>query len=410
MKFSECGLKPEILRALEDIGYRDLTPIQEETFPHILKGRDLLAMAETGSGKTGACAVPIVQASDPDVDGIQALILVPTRELAQQYVSEISSIARHTKLAPFCVYGGFSMDVQKAKLKHGVDILVATPGRLIDLLYKTDLALNKVQTFVLDEADEMMDMGFIEDVKFIKDCLIHEHQTLMFSATMPSEIESLARESLNDPVKIHLNKDKVTPSSVEHRFQMIPSSKRFSALCEFLDAEKPKQAIIFCNTRIGADKLERPLKQRYSGAEIIHGGFEQGKRTSVSTDLAGRGLDFTHVTHIINYELSRAPENYTHRTGRAGRMGRKGIAYTMMTSMDLRGWNKLMAQSRVKPIWTGKIPDICKTGSTKPRSDDSSGNSTGEKRPSRSFNRRKPNRNRRPNSGSFSRKSSTQSS
>ena len=190
MKFSELSLKPEIMKALTDMGYKELTPIQEKTFFTILNGRDLLARAETGSGKTAACGIPLVQMIDPSLNAVQALILVPTRELALQYVEEISKISRFTDVIPFAIFGGFSMEIQKGKLKDRVHILVATPGRLIDLLYHTtSIDLSCVRSLVLDEADEMLKMGFIEDIDWILSCLIHEHQTLFFAATMPEEID-----------------------------------------------------------------------------------------------------------------------------------------------------------------------------------------------------------------------------
>ena len=207
MKFSELDLKPDVLRALKEMGYETLTPVQEQTLPYILAQRDIIAMAETGSGKTAACAVPLVQAVDPALRSVQALILVPTRELALQYVTEISQIAKHTGVEAFAIYGGFSMAIQMGKLEHGVHILVATPGRLIDMLYNTSLRLSDVRTFVLDEADEMLNQGFEQDVEFVFSCLVHEHQTLLFSATMPTAIKHLTKKYLKDPALVELNKE-----------------------------------------------------------------------------------------------------------------------------------------------------------------------------------------------------------
>ena len=226
MKFTDLDLKPLILAGLRDMQYVELTPVQEKTFPHILSGRDIIARAETGSGKTAACAVPLVQMVDTSIKAVQALILVPTRELALQYVREIADIARRTNIKPYAVYGGFSIHIQNAKLNHGVDILVATPGRLIDLLRNSTLSLSNVRTLVLDEADNMLNMGFISDVEFIISCLIHEHQTLMFSATMPKEIEKLAQKYLKDPLTISLNKDQRAPQSLQHHFLQINSKNR----------------------------------------------------------------------------------------------------------------------------------------------------------------------------------------
>jgi ATP-dependent RNA helicase DeaD len=281
MKFTDLDLKPLILAGLRDMEYVDLTPVQEKTFPHVLSGRDIIARAETGSGKTAACAVPLVQMVDTSIKAVQALILVPTRELALQYVREIAEIARRTNIKPYAVYGGFSIHIQKAKLNHGVDILVATPGRLIDLLRNSTLSLSNVRTFVLDEADNMLNMGFISDVEFIISCLIHEHQTLMFSATMPQEIEKLAQKYLKTPITISLNKGQKAPQNLQHHFLQINIKNRRESLLNYLDEAQPKQAIIFCNSRRNAEKLHDHLKKKLTSTEIIHGGLEQSKRTSL---------------------------------------------------------------------------------------------------------------------------------
>ena len=371
MKFTELDLKPEILRGLKDIGYEDLTPVQEVTFPHVLANRDIIARAETGSGKTAACAIPLVQAVDTNLNEIQALILVPTRELALQYVSAISDIAKHTKIAPFAVYGGFPISTQTSKLAHGVHILVATPGRLIDLLYHSPISLSEVRTFVLDEADEMLNMGFITDIEFVLSCLIHEHQTMLFSATMPTTIKHLAKKYLNDPLTIELNADKIAPSSLIHCFKQIDRRSHFESLVTFIEKEDPAQAIIFCNSRINAIKLADKLKGKFKSVDLIHGGQEQSRRTSlfnrfrankvkvmVATDIASRGLDFSHTTHVINYDFPRGKEAYTHRTGRTARMGRKGTAITFYTRGDLHDLRDLLKRNRITPIWLGQEPDL----------------------------------------------------
>ena len=371
MKFSELNLSPEILAGLDEMGYEGLAPVQEQTFPHVLAGKDMIARAETGSGKTAACAVPIIQMIDPQVKAVQALILVPTRELALQYVEEIANIAKHTDLAPFAVYGGFSMGIQTEKLAHGVHILVATPGRLIDLLYNSPLSLSEVRTFVLDEADEMLNMGFIDDVEFIISCLVHQHQTLLFSATMPSQIKRLARKHLKDPITVELNIDQIAPQNLEHCFQQVEHKRRFDALVKYLKDNQPGQAIIFCNSRVNVDRLISSLRQKIKSVECIHGGFEQSKRTSlfnrfrkkkiktmVATDVASRGLDFSHVTHVINYDFPRNPNAYTHRTGRTARMGRSGIAMTFVTRRDLQTLKVIIDRNRVEPIWHDRAPNM----------------------------------------------------
>jgi ATP-dependent RNA helicase DeaD len=372
MLFSELDLKPAILKALDEMEYKDLTPIQEKTFELILRGKDLLAKAETGSGKTGACGIPLVQMIDPSVQTIQALILVPTRELALQYVEEIDRISKHTGVIPFAVFGGFSMEIQSAKLRNGVHVLVATPGRLIDFLYNTTaINLSQVRTLVLDEADEMLKMGFIEDVDFIMSCLIHEHQTLLFAATMPDEIHRLIGTYLKDPVSIELNKEQISPQSLIHRFRHVRFNDRLNGLIDYLREERVSQAIIFCNSRHRGEKLLRDLRGKFDSLEYIHGGLEQPRRTSifdrfrrneitlmVATDVAGRGLDFSHVSHVINYDFPADHETYTHRTGRTGRMGRSGTAMTFVTDKELGALKTLLRNNRIHPLWDGRTPDL----------------------------------------------------
>ncbi len=379
MLFADLPLKPEIIRALNAMGYKELTPVQKKTFNHILEGRDIMAMAETGSGKTSACGIPLVQNTDPACNEIQGLILVPTRELALQYVSEIDLLCRYNNISPFAIYGGFSMGIQKAKLTAGVHILVATPGRLIDHLYNSDLTLSHVKTVVLDEADEMLDMGFIDDVKFIMSCIIGKHQTLLFSATMPADIEKLASEWLTDPEKISLNLEQVAPPSITHNFIHIRHPQRLSALKKILQKDSPGQAIIFCNSKKNSETLHRKLKEELPSVEHIHGGMDQSKRTSVfnrfkkhridvliATDVAGRGLDFSHVTHVINYDFPNSIEIYTHRTGRTGRMGRTGIAISLVTDRDLPTVKRLLKENRISPVWMGDVPDLNRIRKSKP--------------------------------------------
>jgi len=372
MKFSELDLKPDILKALAEMGYQDSTPIQEKTFSTIINGSDLLARAETGSGKTAACGIPMVQMVDPSLNVIQVLILVPTRELALQYVEEINKIAKHTGTIPFAIFGGVSMEIQKAKLKDKVHLLVATPGRLIDFLYNTALIdLSSVRTLVLDEADEMLKMGFVEDIDFIMSSLIHEHQTLFFAATMPKEIEKLINRYLKEPVRVELNKEQLSPQSLAHHFQYTERRNRFNILIQYLKRENISQAIIFCNSRHHGEKLTKELEKKFKSIRYIHGGLEQSKRISiferfrqkkidflVATYVAGRGLDFNHVSHVINYDYPYGLESYTHRTGRTGRMGRSGIAMTFVTDEDLGVLNSLLKTNRIDPVWHGDIPDL----------------------------------------------------
>jgi len=371
MKFTELNLKPQILKALKQLGYRELTPIQEETFPHIIAGKDMIALAETGSGKTAACGIPIVQSVDPAKNQIQALVLVPTRELALQYVTAISDVAKFTRISPFAVYGGFPIEIQKAKLSHGVNILIATPGRLIDLLRNSPLSLSQVQTFILDEADEMLNMGFITDIEFIISCLIHEHQTLLFAATMPKEIKHLAKKYLKNPVTLELNVVQVAPLSLCHQFQQTTGRKKFASLLQYMKDTKPTQAIVFCKSRRNCDNLFDKLKKEINSVDMIHGGMEQSRRSSlynrfkkkqlktiVATDIASRGLDFTHVTHVINYDFPDGPLAYTHRTGRTARMGRKGTAVTFFSTHDLHTLKTIIKNNNIDTVWLSAYPQL----------------------------------------------------
>ena len=370
MRFTEIDLSPHIFKALDEMGYEEMTPIQEETIPHIVADKDVMGLAETGSGKTGACAIPLVNAIDPTNKTIQVLILVPTRELALQYVQEVDEIAKHSNVVPFAIYGGFDMDIQKAKINHGVHVLVATPGRLIDFIWNHRLDLTQVKTVVLDEADEMLKMGFIEDVDFIMTCIMQEHQTLLFSATMPSEIERLTRQYLKEPVRIQLNRDQKAPQSLTHHFLHV-GRHRFNNLIDYIEDREIQQGIIFCNSRDKASDLCKDLQRRVDSVDIIHGGLDQDRRTSIfrrfrqqkirfmiATDVAGRGLDFSHVTHVINYDFPFNTEIYTHRTGRTGRMGRTGTALTFVGDRDLRDLKRLLSSNDIQANWEGEAPDL----------------------------------------------------
>jgi ATP-dependent RNA helicase DeaD len=373
MQFTEFSLQPNILQALSDMGYTETTPVQEQAIPPILAGQDVIGLAETGSGKTGACAIPIIEQVSPAINAIQALILVPTRELAQQYVREVDHIAQYTEVVPFAIFGGISRDVQLAKLRHKVDILVATPGRLIDFIWSTDLDLSQVRTLVLDEADEMLQMGFIEDVDFIMSCLVHNHQTLLFSATMPPEIDRLARTYLKQPVRIELNHVQKAPQSLQHHFQHT-GHNRLPVLINYLKTEDIQQSIIFCNSRLKGSQLLEDLRGKFKSLAFMHGGLAQERRTDIfqqfrhqqiklmiATDVAARGLDFTHVSHVINYDTPLSHDIYTHRTGRTGRMGRPGIAMTLVTDRDLPRVKQLLQSNHIEPVWRGQAPNLAQS-------------------------------------------------
>jgi ATP-dependent RNA helicase DeaD len=329
-----------------------------------------LGLAETGSGKTAACGIPLVQRTQPELNAIQALILVPTRELAMQYVEEVTRIAQDTNVVPFAIFGGIKMSAQKTKLRHKVHILVATPGRLLDFIWNADLNLSQVRTVVLDEADEMLNMGFVKDIDLILSCLVHDHQTLLFSATMPKTIDALARAHLKAPIRIELNDNQKAPLSLQHYFQHT-GRNRLPALIDYLRHEDIQQSIIFCNSRRRGDQLLKALQGKFSSLAFLHGGLDQSQRSCifdrfrhkqiklmVATDMAARGLDFRHVSHVINYDTPISHDAYTHRTGRAGRMGRAGVAMTLVTDQDLHNLQRLLRINCIEPMWHGQIPEL----------------------------------------------------
>jgi len=368
MLFTELNLPENILRALTDMGFKEATPVQEATYPIILAGGDLCALAETGSGKTSACAIPLVQKVDITKNTVQGLVIVPTRELCIQYVEEIQRVAVHSGVVPFAIYGGFDRSIQASKLRHGVHILVATPGRLKDFMYGGEVDLAHVKCAVLDEADELLKEGFFDDIKFIMSCITQEHQTLMFSATMTDEAKKLAHACLRTPEHISLIRNQATPTSIEHNFIYTQSKDKLQDLEKYIEKTRPRQAIIFCNARHMVDKLFRDMHRIFHDVEYIHAGLDQSKRYSIfkrfkageiyyliATDVAGRGLDFSHVTHVINWDFPRG-EQYAHRTGRCGRMGRTGTAVTLVLHHDLQEMTRVVNMLKITPRWIGDDP------------------------------------------------------
>ncbi len=397
MKFSELNLPPTIFEAIVNMGYDEMTPIQEASYPVISAGVDLCSLAETGSGKTAACAIPLIQKVDTTLNALQALVIVPTRELCLQYVDEIHKIALKTEVVPFAVYGGFSKGIQVAKLNHKVHILVATPGRLIDLMYDGVVNLSHVKCVILDEADELLKIGFLEDVEFIMSCILQEHQTLLFAATMDDDIKKLVDKTLHNPQHISLIDDRPSPETIEHYFEYLPSKNKEAELVRYLEEEDITQAIIFCNARHKVDALFKNMRRDFKDIEYIHAGLSQDKRSSIyrhyrnnkvryliATDVAGRGLDFSNVSHVINWDFPGDGEQYTHRTGRSGRMGRKGKALTFLTKRDLPSLRSLIRRQRIVPLWIGKDPLQGDAGSK------GLVESHKKRRPHRSSHRRKP--------------------
>lgn len=343
--FKELNLNAGLLRALETEGYDAPTPIQAQAIPHALEGRDLLGCAQTGTGKTAAFALPILQNLQTgnthykNSRRIRALILTPTRELASQIRDCFTAYGRHTGLRQVVIFGGVKQGAQVDALRRGVDILVATPGRLIDLCNQGYVNCDHLEIFVLDEADRMLDMGFINDVKRIIKMLPKKRQTLLFSATMPKEIRALADSMLINPVSVAVTPPATTVDLIEQNLYYVEKPDKVSLLVHLMKNPNIDRALIFTRTKHGADKLCRKLSQARITAAAIHGNksqnareraladFKQGaNRVLVATDIASRGIDVDNVSHVINFDLPNEPESYVHRIGRTGRAGMTGIA------------------------------------------------------------------------------------
>jgi len=342
LTFDSLNLIEPILRALQTEGYTTPTPIQQQAIPIVLEGNDLLGCAQTGTGKTAAFSIPLLQLlyqQKSTHKGIKALILTPTRELAIQIDESIAAYGRHTGLTHAVIFGGVSQLPQTQALKRGVDILIATPGRLLDLMQQGYVSLQQLQFFVLDEADRMLDMGFIHDVKKVIAKLPAKRQTLFFSATMPPEIAGLANSILHQPKKVEVTPVSSTVEKIEQSVYFVEKQDKRALLHHLLADQNIKTVLVFTRTKHGADKVVKDLQRSSIGAAAIHGNKSQNARQRalndfkngtlrvlVATDIAARGIDVDQLSHVINYELPDVPETYVHRIGRTGRAGASGIA------------------------------------------------------------------------------------
>ncbi|MBS1938827.1 MAG: DEAD/DEAH box helicase [Bacteroidetes bacterium] len=364
--FDQLGLIEPILKALQQEGYSTPTPIQAQSIPYLLEGRDLLGVAQTGTGKTAAFAIPIIQHLAVDGGGtgrggkriIQALILTPTRELAIQIDESFRSYARHTRLRTTVIFGGVGQKPQTDALRSGVDILVATPGRLLDLMHQGYVHLNDLRFFVLDEADRMLDMGFIHDVRKVIAALPKQRQTLFFSATMPPEVQKLSASLLTNPVKVEVTPVSSTAETVQQEVYFVDKANKPKLLIHLLNTRDIPVALVFSRTKHGADKLARLIDKAGIRAEAIHGNkaqnarqralnnFKERKtRVLVATDIAARGIDIDSLSHVVNYDIPNIPETYVHRIGRTGRAGASGIAISLCDAEErayLRDITKLI--------------------------------------------------------------------
>ncbi len=350
-KFAKLGLDPQLLQALAKKGYTDPTPIQEQAIPVLLEGRDLIGQAQTGTGKTAAFSLPLLQRIDARVRTVQALILAPTRELALQVSEALATYgAGIGKLRVLTVYGGAPIYKQLKSLERGVQVVVGTPGRVMDCMERGALKLDDVQCVVLDEADEMLRMGFIDDVEWILGKTPDTRQTALFSATMPPEIKRVARKYLRKPEHLALQTKTKTVAKIEQRCLFVAHRQKFDALARVLESEPTEAVLIFARTKVGCNELAENLRVRGFAASALHGDMNQAQREEVvrlmkagrtkivvATDVAARGLDVDGVTHVINYDLPMEPGTYVHRIGRTGRAGRKGVSLLFATPRERRG-------------------------------------------------------------------------
>ncbi len=359
VKFSEMGLKKEIVDALSEEGLVDAFTIQETAMPHILNGEDLIGQAHTGSGKTFAFSLPIIHKIDPSVKGVTALILVPTRELALQVTEEIKRAAKYTGVKAIEIYGGVSINRQFDLLKWAQQIIVATPGRLIDLMNRRAVSLNNVKFLVLDEADRMLDMGFIDDIEFIIRHVPKNRQTLLFSATMPKEIVRLSERYMKNPIKILLDEDDLSVELVDQAYLVVDERRKLDHLSEILKTIKGK-VLIFCSTKYRTRRLDRDLHMRGFRTTSIHGDLSQNQREYamqrfrdgktqilVATDVAARGIDIPDIEQVINYDVPMDPLMYFHRIGRTARAGESGKALTLVSQHEYEDFQNILKRTEV---------------------------------------------------------------
>jgi ATP-dependent RNA helicase DeaD len=342
--FKDLGLSAPIQQAIDELGYVDPSPIQEKAIPELLGGHDVIGQAQTGTGKTAAFGLPLLQYLDPENDEVQAVVLTPTRELCIQVTQALRSYAEHLDVEIVAVFGGAPIRSQQSQLRSGAHVVVATVGRMKDLMSRRSLVLTAARFVVLDEADEMLDLGFIEDVEKILRMCPSGRQTALFSATMPPPIKKLAEGHMYDPTTIKITPKTLTVDAIQQAYIEVPAKDKTARLIDLLKTEEPEQAIIFTRTKIGASKLERALKDKGLDVKALHGDLSQGVRDGVmisfkdhrvrllvATDIAARGLDVEHVTHVINFDVPNSSETYVHRIGRTGRVGRTGRAITFVT-------------------------------------------------------------------------------
>jgi len=357
--FRDLPLSTGVLRGIEELGFESLFPIQAQAIIPLLESKDVIGQAQTGTGKTAAFGVPMVERLNPEVRKVQGLILVPTRELAVQVADNMKLFAKYTRLRVLAVYGGESILRQIRVLTHGVHIVVGTPGRLIDLLKRGALNLHSVKTVVLDEADRMLDMGFIEDIEYILARTPRDRQTSLFSATIDDTVMRVCDRYMTNPEKILVSKDEIALTQMKQFYMLVNPHGKFEKLCAILGENRVDRAIIFCKTRRGTSAITDKLRRRGYNAQALHAGFTQAQRDRVTnafrdgklkllvaTDVAARGLDIEGITHIINFDVPLEAPVYFHRIGRTARMGNEGTAITLVSHGELTYFNNIKALTK----------------------------------------------------------------
>lgn len=346
--FAEFGLEPKVLQAVTELGFEEATPIQAKSIPFAMKGHDLIGQAQTGTGKTAAFGLPLINKIAKEEEKIVALIMTPTRELAIQVAEEIGKLSRFKGIRSLPIYGGQDIVRQIRALKKKPQIIIGTPGRLLDHINRKTIKLEDVQTVVLDEADEMLDMGFMEDIQSILKQVPEERQTMLFSATMPANIRKLADQFLKNPEHVSVIPKQVSAPLIDQAYIEVHERQKFDALSRLLDMESPDLAIVFGRTKRRVDELAEALQKRGYSADGLHGDLSQNQRDNVmrkfrdgsidvlvATDVAARGLDVSGVTHVVNFDLPQDPESYVHRIGRTGRAGKEGAAWSFVTPREI---------------------------------------------------------------------------
>ena len=351
--FTDLNLSKEVLQATVDMGFTQASPIQGQSIPHLLQGCDLIGQAMTGTGKTAAFGIPVIEKIDTESKAVQALVLCPTRELAMQVASEIAKLSKYKRaIVTLPIYGGQPIEVQIRGLRRGAQIIVGTPGRVMDLMERGLLSFAKVQTVVLDEADEMLNMGFREDIEFILSGMRQSKQVVLFSATMSPEILRLTKKFQNNPTMVKVASEKITAPAIEQCYYEVESHNKTELLMRLIDVQDQQLSIVFCNTKHKVDDVAKALRMNGYRAEGIHGDVRQAKRDKimdkfrgdrisvlVATDVAARGIDVSDVMMVINYDIPMEPESYVHRIGRTGRAGKTGKALSFVSKKDFYKFN-----------------------------------------------------------------------